>query len=170
MNFLTGLIGYFKRLISRFSNKNAIENDNFISPQAIVYRSVTKNSWWEGDKPKHDIFLRELEEEDLSMLTEAGCEPEKNYCAAIRMNSCRGEVGLEADSFIRRGYQVVKTPIPYDPIKDQPPVPHHASIYGMPSEDEATARSVAFELLEEITYKQKRIFDKKKPKKNKNKA
>lgn len=108
-----------------------------------VFRAIRKGKWVVEGEPQPDIFFRRIDEEELSILTKADCMPA--YCAAIRFNRCFGEVSLKVKAFTELGFDVI-----YTPILDKPPIPHHASVYGLPPEDEAEARNIAFELLEKI--------------------
>jgi hypothetical protein len=139
MSLFKELLGFY-RLTSHKFKKNAIE------PQVTVFRAMKKSSWWENGEPKYDVFLRKVSEEDFSILTRANCG---EFCDG-KFNSCYGEIGLEAKDFIIRGYKVISTP--------RENVPQHASVYGMPDQDEAIARNVAFELLECVTQKNKRRY------------
>jgi hypothetical protein len=104
------------------------------------------------------MFLLDDGEPDLSILTKAGCT--EDYCAAVRFNSCFGEVGLKAVAFVSKGFRVYKTPVAKEGIV--PGIPHHASVYGMPPfDDEAKARSIAFDLLEDITVRNQRRYKRK---------
>lgn len=134
--------------------------DENLPPNNIVYRAIKKAGWVVEGVPQPDIFLRRVLEPELSLITEINCS--ENYCSNIIFNKCYGEISIRVESFVKRGFKVKHTPLPADPEKGFPPVPHHASVYGMPPEDEAEARNIAFDLLDEyITltprkYKSKR--------------
>ena len=130
-----------------------------IPPEKVVFRAIKKSRWIVDGNPQPDIFLRELDEEDLSLLTEVSCSTE--HCSAT-FKSCFGEVSILAKSFIDMGFEVTATPIaesyPY------PAIPHHASVYGMPMKDEAEARNAAIELIEKILTVNQNRYKRKDPK------
>ncbi len=129
-----------------------------MSPNITVFRAIKKSTWWKPDGEPHvDIFLRLIKEDELSILTQSNCE--KTGICEAGLRSCHGEVGLKAESFINLGFYVIQTPIEQN--VDKPAIPYHASVYGMPPENEADARNIAFELVQQIIYKQQRKYKRK---------
>ncbi len=153
MSLISGLVGLFKKI---FSNKSSAKE---IPQNVIVYRAMRSGKWWDEDALYNAFFLRPNEKE-LSLLTSVDCkteaECELKYCAAIRFKDCYGEIGLAVQHFNDLGYVVIESP-----DYDDPPIPHHASVPGMPSPNEEKARSDALELAEKVTFKKKRRYKRK---------